>query len=884
VLVPLDADDPGELGPFTLQGRLGSGPVYLGRSAEGTAVAVRMLPGEFHGDPVALGRVRGAHVAALVDAADGWLATEYVDGPALDEVAPLPAADAQRTTAAVAAALVVIHAAGLAHGDLTAANVLMPADGPRVVGFGMVDGDPAADVYALGGLITLMAGEHPPEPLRGLAARCLAADAADRPAAAEVVRLCRTEPAGDPLAYDGVAPPSNPLDLSAGIPSDAAVGPIAAPPQADAGAEDPLAYPAAAPPDNPLDLSAGIPGGSIVGPIPPDATAEEPEPVSYPAAEPPANPLDLSAGIPNDSIVGPIPPDATATEPEPLAYAATSPPPNPLDLSTGIPGDSIVGPIPPGATADGAAPPARPAAMVPADAGPLGYPAAEPPANPLDLSAGIPADAVVGPIPAGAAAPAGPATPLPIPRVGEQPAEPPVAASAAITAPPIDPRDLEALRAAADEVAAAAATETAAVGATDRGHVIEPVAYAPPTEDTTTVARPFSPVRLRRRPRLLLAGLAAALLLAAAATVPLVADHTTAGTPVAVPESARPAEGGAPRPGSPSCSGTKNLDASGSILQRDAVNAIAQQWVARCAGSTVDYTPGGTAFGVQQFAAGETDFAVADHVLGANQGEIAAAAARCAGAGAPANKDLVLQVPLVLTPLVITYDLPGLDRLRLDAPTVAAIFAGRVKRWNDRAVAKLNPHTRLPATPVTVVARTGLAQTTQTFQEYLTAAGGWRTGDGPEFTGKAAVTHNSDSEVLASVRQTAGAVGYVPAGRARAIDSPAATLVTGGKPALPDSGAVNAAVEAALLDIVDYAKLPEAIYRAEPAVDGTVPYPLVHVGYVAACTSYRDPRTAAAIRDFLVTALGMQVSSASGYQLPFGRLRAGLVDLVERTY
>jgi hypothetical protein len=41
---------------------------------------------------------------------------------------------------------------------------------------------------------------------------------------------------------------------------------------------------------------------------------------------------------------------------------------------------------------------------------------------------------------------------------------------------------------------------------------------------------------------------------------------------------------------------------------------------------------------------------------------------------------------------------------------------------------------------------------------------------------------------------------------------------------------------------------------------------------------------AAAIRDFLLTALGTQVASASGYLLPFGDLRAGLVDLVERTY
>jgi hypothetical protein len=66
--------------------------------------------------------------------------------------------------------------------------------------------------------------------------------------------------------------------------------------------------------------------------------------------------------------------------------------------------------------------------------------------------------------------------------------------------------------------------------------------------------------------------------------------------------------------------------------------------------------------------------------------------------------------------------------------------------------------------------------------------------------------------------------------------------------------------------------------------DGTAPYPLVHVGYLVACTRYADEGQAAAVRDFLLVALGTRAGAASGYQLPFGELRDRLVEFVERTY
>ncbi len=830
MLEPLADDDARTVGPFAVEGRLGSGAtghVYMGRSPSGAAVAVRVVRAglaadagfrrRFAADVAAAARVRSEHVAPIVDAgteADRpWLATEYVAGPSLREVVgergPLPGPEVLRLAGGVADALVAIHASGLVHRDLTPGNVLLPPDGPRVIDFALAraadaagvtvgtpaylapehrrgEVGPAADVFALGVLISYLAtGRTPsgqedgaddgvPEPLRALVALCLADDPASRPAPAEIAEQCRRTRAG------------------------AADAPAATPPEPSTG--NPLAYPATAPPANPLDLSTGIPADTAVGPL---------------------------------STARPAPPEPPTGNP--LAYPATAPPANPLDLSTGIPADAVVGPLTPAA----------------------------------DTAAGAPAH------------PAGLATSAPSPGPAPAPA-----------GPPVEPGDLAALRAAADAVALAhphAGTDLhpGAVpdgGAGGAGHVVEPVGYGAPA-----TAPPPPPGSERRRRRL--AVLAAVILLAAAIAVPLVHDNTVEGTPVAAAERATPAtEDGSPA-GTPvpTCAGARNLVAGGSALQREAVTAVADAWATRCPGSTVTYTPGGSAFGLRQFAADGSDFAVSDHPLGASQGEIASAAARCAGVGAPADKKLVLQVPLVLTPIVLAYHLPGVTELRLDAPAVAGIFSGRITRWDDPAIAELNPDTRLPATAIRAVAHAGQSQSTQTFQEYLTAVGGWRLGAGPEFAGTADSLQRSDVDVLGAVRTVGGAIGYLPYALTRPTNEPVADLVTGGAngPAAgPDGYAVDAAVTVALHDSDDLTRLPDAVYRAgtDRVGDATAPYPLVHVGYVVACTEYLDQGTTASVKDFLLAALTSRAGPASGYQLPLGDLRDRLVDLVEATY
>jgi eukaryotic-like serine/threonine-protein kinase len=151
-------DDPRVIGPYRLTGRLGRGgmgDVFLGRSAGGRSVAVKVIRSDFAADPefrtrfrheaAAARQVNGLYTAPVADAdVDGpmpWLATAYVPGPSLasavERYGPLPPRSVLALAAGLAEGVAAIHAVGLVHRDLKPSNVLLAADGPRVIDFGI---------------------------------------------------------------------------------------------------------------------------------------------------------------------------------------------------------------------------------------------------------------------------------------------------------------------------------------------------------------------------------------------------------------------------------------------------------------------------------------------------------------------------------------------------------------------------------------------------------------------------------------------------------------------------------------------------------------------------------------------------------------------------
>src|SRR5204862_7623187 len=81
----------------------------------------------------------------------------------------------------------------------------------------------------------------------------------------------------------------------------------------------------------------------------------------------------------------------------------------------------------------------------------------------------------------------------------------------------------------------------------------------------------------------------------------------------------------------------------------------------------------------------------------------------------------ILHIPTVAGAVVVTYNVPGSPKLKLDGPTVADIFMGKISKWNDKRIMMLNPGTKLPATDLVVVHRSDGSGTSYTFTDYLSS-------------------------------------------------------------------------------------------------------------------------------------------------------------------
>lgn len=188
---PLGSDDPRQVGDYRLLRRLGAGGmgrVYLGRTAGGRTVAVKVVRSELADDPqfrarfrqeVASARLVGGHWTAPVLDADTesdhpWVATGYVAGPALgaavQRFGALPVRAVRTLGSGLAEALTAVHGLGLVHRDVKPSNVLLTLDGPRLIDFGISRALDSAGTLTQSGYVVGSPGYMSPEQAQGGAA------------------------------------------------------------------------------------------------------------------------------------------------------------------------------------------------------------------------------------------------------------------------------------------------------------------------------------------------------------------------------------------------------------------------------------------------------------------------------------------------------------------------------------------------------------------------------------------------------------------------------------------------------------------------------------------------------------------------------------------
>ncbi|MFL5823326.1 MAG: phosphate ABC transporter substrate-binding protein PstS [Solirubrobacteraceae bacterium] len=318
--------------------------------------------------------------------------------------------------------------------------------------------------------------------------------------------------------------------------------------------------------------------------------------------------------------------------------------------------------------------------------------------------------------------------------------------------------------------------------------------------------------------------------------------------------------------GGSSRTGSKTINGAGSTFAAP----IYEQWSTTLgpSGLTVTYAPVGSGTGVADLQTATVDFAGNDSPLKSDD--------RSGGKGP------MLQFPVAFGAITISYNLPGVKSgLKLDGPTIANIFLGKVKTWNDAAIKALNPGISLPSTAITVVHRSDSSGTTDGFTKYLSAVSPtWNSqvGSGkivkwPTGTGAA---HNSG--VAAGVKQTDGGVGYVEQAYAIENDFTVASVKnSSGTYVAPSIPATSAAANGI--------KVPPDLGISTINSPNPSAYPIASQTFIDV---YKDPcksggaskSVADSMKSFLTYAFGdgqKTLGTGSG-QLPYAPLTSGLVS------
>lgn len=332
----------------------------------------------------------------------------------------------------------------------------------------------------------------------------------------------------------------------------------------------------------------------------------------------------------------------------------------------------------------------------------------------------------------------------------------------------------------------------------------------------------------------------------------------------------------------------QNVDGGDSSLSGELIGAGASSqdaaqnaWVAGFQtanlGVTVNYDPTGSGAGRETFQQGASAFAGSDRAFKVDEISAGPFDACAADSG-------IVEFPAYISPIALIFNIEGVESLKLDAPTVAQIFEGKISKWNDPAIASQNEGADLPDLAITAVHRSDESGTTGNFTDYLAAAApdDWSVGSieswPAEFGGEGA---QGTSGVVAAVTSGVGTIGYADASQAGELGT--VEIKVGDEYVAYSPEAAAAIVDASPIEEGrgDH-DLAITLDRSSTA-KGV--YPIVLVSYLVGCETYADPANAELVKSYfgyIASEEGQQAAAEAAGSAPISAdLRSKITPAID---
>ena len=276
----------------------------------------------------------------------------------------------------------------------------------------------------------------------------------------------------------------------------------------------------------------------------------------------------------------------------------------------------------------------------------------------------------------------------------------------------------------------------------------------------------------------------------------------------------------------------------------------------------INYQSIGSGGGIKQITERTVDFGASDAPLTDEQLQKASG---------------VQHIPTVMGAVVIVWNLPGVQQLRIAPETLARIYLGKVTKWNDAALKNDNPTAKLPDTAITVAHRSDGSGTTNIFTDYLSKVSpDWKSGPGKgtSVNWPAGLGGKGNEGVTGLVKQTEGAVGYVELAYANQNKLPTAELKS------HDGQWVKASLESVSAAAAK-AAIPEDYRVSITDQPGDGAYPTAAFTYLLVYRDQQDAAKGSALLNFIWWAVHDGQKEAAA--LDYAPLPKPVVEKVEQT-